>query len=724
MKKQNKENLRRTLLQIMRPYAKFIVKIQDGIYLKTRFGVQKLRDDKSGLYLKNANKKKLYLHRWNKTYIRYSRFGMHWSHTQPSPVDRGVSIPMDQDARDQVAIHSNQLLPAQEERGEDAEMLPAQERGESWQLRAAQERGESWQLRAAQERGEDTEMLEAEEERGEDAEILAEERGENAEMLAAEEEDFLAASGENYYNVFLNLSKMLFRQDSIDPTHQKITDNMKILIDTLYYGFTHIYGLDKYILSRLHQEDIAFLRQTYMENMTAANKMGTSFGSSKKEQTKEMKKKKDEIINDSFLRELDSDLFDELRNKTLGRNAILKLENRNREVINLESDSVQHMFARYDKFASDREADISVDKEQHKKWRKKIISEGIDFENTSGLAARLGWENTFKQNNIKGWRTNSWDLLRKDGDPVREGERLTAHEKKLLKQKCRCTLCGCFMYVETGNPFCETMIQLEHQIPKSGATELYLMMMWWHTRLNGTFVPNNRRKYTEFVFFKNIGGVLATIPSIFMYCCTLCNQIKSDMKPLVLVVGEGDTAIGPNRTCLENFNHGLKNNFLNFFAPNEIDVIPDDSEGSWRNCGLARKTSCAAIWVIQFILTYSFDLRELGDIANDPFALIRDLRVNELMNTIRNVGFYQDLGGLTFDSNDIETINTYYDNALNKPEQIRRERFFGRHVGPSIRSHQDGRVIEQGDQYKTLADKYIGINAVLLYILKNMLQPK
>ena len=67
MKKQNKENLRRTLLQIMRPYAKFIVKIQDGIYLKTRFGVQKLRDDKSGLYLKNANKKKLYLHRWNKT---------------------------------------------------------------------------------------------------------------------------------------------------------------------------------------------------------------------------------------------------------------------------------------------------------------------------------------------------------------------------------------------------------------------------------------------------------------------------------------------------------------------------------------------------------------------------------------------------------------------------------------------------------------------------------
>ena len=81
MKKQNKENLRRTLLQIMRPYAKFIVKIQDGIYLKTRFGVQKLRDDKSGLYLKNANKKKLYLHRWNKT----SSFGAGPPSDHPQP---------------------------------------------------------------------------------------------------------------------------------------------------------------------------------------------------------------------------------------------------------------------------------------------------------------------------------------------------------------------------------------------------------------------------------------------------------------------------------------------------------------------------------------------------------------------------------------------------------------------------------------------------------------
>ena len=81
MKKQNKGNLRRTLLQIMRPYAKFVVKIQDGIYLKTRFGVQKLRDDKSGLYLKNANKKKLYLHRWNKT----SSFGANMPPPPPPP---------------------------------------------------------------------------------------------------------------------------------------------------------------------------------------------------------------------------------------------------------------------------------------------------------------------------------------------------------------------------------------------------------------------------------------------------------------------------------------------------------------------------------------------------------------------------------------------------------------------------------------------------------------
>tara|TARA_B100000427_G_scaffold327511_1_gene338441 strand:- start:868 stop:1332 length:465 start_codon:yes stop_codon:yes gene_type:complete len=62
----NNEKTKRLLLNILKPYKKFIVKIRDGVFLKTRFGVQKLRDNKMGLYLKNGDKRNIYLHRWNK----------------------------------------------------------------------------------------------------------------------------------------------------------------------------------------------------------------------------------------------------------------------------------------------------------------------------------------------------------------------------------------------------------------------------------------------------------------------------------------------------------------------------------------------------------------------------------------------------------------------------------------------------------------------------------
>ena len=50
--------------KIIKPYKKFIVqnKKKKGLYFKTRFGEQKLRDDATGLYLKGN--RKMYLHRW------------------------------------------------------------------------------------------------------------------------------------------------------------------------------------------------------------------------------------------------------------------------------------------------------------------------------------------------------------------------------------------------------------------------------------------------------------------------------------------------------------------------------------------------------------------------------------------------------------------------------------------------------------------------------------
>lgn len=54
--------------KIVEPYVEFIVKTKKrkGLHLKTKFGVQKLKDDKSGLYLKNNKKRKFYIYYWGK----------------------------------------------------------------------------------------------------------------------------------------------------------------------------------------------------------------------------------------------------------------------------------------------------------------------------------------------------------------------------------------------------------------------------------------------------------------------------------------------------------------------------------------------------------------------------------------------------------------------------------------------------------------------------------
>ena len=54
--------------KIIEPYVEFIVKTKKrkGLHLKTKFGVQKLKDDKSGLYLKNNKKRKFYIYYWGK----------------------------------------------------------------------------------------------------------------------------------------------------------------------------------------------------------------------------------------------------------------------------------------------------------------------------------------------------------------------------------------------------------------------------------------------------------------------------------------------------------------------------------------------------------------------------------------------------------------------------------------------------------------------------------
>ena len=51
--------------KIIKPYKKHLSRVDDkGAYFNTRFGVQKLRDDERGLYLKNGKGARLYLYKW------------------------------------------------------------------------------------------------------------------------------------------------------------------------------------------------------------------------------------------------------------------------------------------------------------------------------------------------------------------------------------------------------------------------------------------------------------------------------------------------------------------------------------------------------------------------------------------------------------------------------------------------------------------------------------
>ena len=52
--------------KIIKPYKKQLSRVDGkGAYFNTRFGVQKLRDDERGLYLKNGKGVRLYLYKWH-----------------------------------------------------------------------------------------------------------------------------------------------------------------------------------------------------------------------------------------------------------------------------------------------------------------------------------------------------------------------------------------------------------------------------------------------------------------------------------------------------------------------------------------------------------------------------------------------------------------------------------------------------------------------------------
>ena len=507
----------------------------------------------------------------------------------------------------------------------------------------------------------------------------------------------------------------------------------------LYYSFTHIKGIENFILA-MAAVDL---------KSKAAEGMEMSFGFGAKVRARAYGARDADDDSDSSqgraaktrgvdrLKAYDSVIYEKLNKTKKGRQIINDLRDKNGPVFH--SSIIQEYSELYDEAVKTYIDDVSrrgginnignvsidqikIDTKQNKDWIDQLRGSGMDFEMTKGAASTKGWENSFKQNGIIGFTPKHWDMPRGNnatGEPYGpssriEGkleDRLTDTEKNKLKRKCRCTLCGCFMFVDQTNPICESMIELEHNLPKSGATQLYLLMYWWTQKKHPQWaITDEEAKYVEFLFFNNIGGFLAETSSIFNYCCKLCNQIKSDMDPIMFqwpnVMSDNLTnddvlsaVIVPNDECLYLFEQSLKLNFINLFIPTDI-VPPEgksqqfDNKTVWQNCSLVIKVSCAALWGIQFIMTYTNSLED--PYQNHKALHTTGLRAKQLIEIIQDV---VGVGTLKFDQDDRTSIEEWYGRMLGGSQG--RSRFFGREH--NITGEEEGAV------YQSLGEKYVGV---------------
>ena len=513
---------------------------------------------------------------------------------------------------------------------------------------------------------------------------------------------------EVYHDAFLDVANWMFGEGNVLEGYSERFQGEyppKEKMDLLYYGFSEIKNFDKIMLMMLLSKYLKWYDQEYpgaaydgigFPVTTAWNyawdsdwfktarsewppnsSLGASrFGTSDAETT---------------LQSIDSDTLKILQLSPKGKKLLERLNDDNwMAVINpnnpafykdIKKELVKYNFA-LERFMNLKEANqsnsniagafvIEHNKKLYKRVREKIINKvdkktlGIDFTAAGGdeVTGRKGWENTFKQNGFIApndwWKANAgWNEL----------------ETMKNKRLCRCTLCGCYMYVDKGNPICESMVELEHNIPKSGATQLYTMMFWWVFNVMGKPFKPGDIKYREIVFFSNIGGSFAETSCIFNYCCKLCNQIKSDMQPIEMYFdgtqwddefpGKG-CFIRPNIKCLKLFRTALRNSFINLFYKQKI-VNESDND-----CSLSNKVSCAALWGLQFIITYAIDPNDTG--INPYMAIFPpdgEIRIDNLIELLQSyvietshipVQSHHALSPLRFKRNSAEACGEWFD---------------------------------------------------------------
>ena len=232
---------------------------------------------------------------------------------------------------------------------------------------------------------------------------------------------------------------------------------------------------------------------------------------------------------------------------------------------------------------------------------KNSLERAYKYTDTSGTAMTLGWENTIKQNGSVNDKENN-----------------------------RCALCGSYMlniHENDLNPTCHHSQELEHQIPGSKALNVYIDI--WR-EIDDSFyefadeedkineedakiiglefnkIPSDetvtKLARLESFFFYAIGGAKAYVENRFVYCCTLCNQQKSDMNPFIF--NDSNSTISVNSECLEHFQELLKDVLVTTLTERPSFLDESTSKQTRRKCNLVRKYKCALIWVIQYLSTY------------------------------------------------------------------------------------------------------------------------
>ena len=299
-------------------------------------------------------------------------------------------------------------------------------------------------------------------------------------------------------------------------------------------------------------------------------------------------------------------------------------------VIDLNDNVVKAIFDCFD-----RGKDISDNNilEKIKSWQN-ILKNDLRFHLSND--EKLGWKNTFKQNNLD-WKTDYDKIIDNEGI---DSEAITNFETE--KSKCRCALCGSYMVSEKKSPFCTHMVELEHQISKGHSVLFYLRVLWIKKKMDevwwNDYVSQNNIKQVqenEMRFFLSIGGSLAINSTIFTYCCTLCNQIKSDMLPYKLGnYNEHNVnefwASKIDEDSIEAFESALKRSFVNAFRKPKESFDEISNKGK----GIVDKTDCGFIWALQFISTFLLK-KELPVVLRTGHIIkIKDEVQNELENVM------------------------------------------------------------------------------------------